>query len=167
MGSEPLQKIYKDGDLQIVRSGEGVFLHVEEQIYGLECSVYEPCLYILKGDNIFITIHNAVTLAEICRIAESKDSMMLITGDHYDIQGICMLIRKALALSMKSVDMSYLEGCCFLDYLDKCGAISEETAVALTGSAIENPHALNPFLHSKKICRTNDGRYYIAKKSHM
>ena len=58
--------------------------------------------------------------------------------------------------------MSYLEGCCFLDYLDKCGAISEETAVTLKDSAIDNPYALIPFLESKKIYKTNDGRYYLT-----
>ena len=86
----------------------------------------------------------------------------MITGDEYDMQGICMLLRKALTLQKESVDVGYLEGCCFMDYLEECGAISEETAVPLTDSGIDNPKVMNPFLHSKKVKRTNDARYYIV-----
>ena len=86
----------------------------------------------------------------------------MITGDEYDMQGICMLLRKALTLSKESVDIGYLEGRCFMDYLEECGATSEESAVPLTDSGIDNPNVMNPFLHSKKVKRTNDARYYLV-----
>ena len=49
----------------------------------------------------------------------------------------------------ESVDIGYLEGCCIRDYLEECGATSEETAVPLTDSGIANPNVMYPFLHSK------------------
>ena len=162
MGSEMLKTLYMDGSIKIAESEDGVFLHVGEQIYSLTSHAYEPCLYIQSEDKSLITIHDAITVEDIRSMAESKRSTMLIAGAHHDIKGICMLLSKALTLSMESVNMSYLEGCCFLDYLDKCGAISEETAVTLKDSAIDNPYALIPFLESKKIYKTNDGRYYLT-----
>jgi hypothetical protein len=100
---------------------------------------------------------------ELCRAAKTNGTIKMITGDEYDMHGICMLLRKALTLSKESVDIGYLEGCCFMDYLEKCGAASEETAVPLKDSGIDNPNVMNSFLHSKKVKRTNDARFYIVK----
>jgi hypothetical protein len=62
------------------------------------------------------------------------------------------------------MNISYLEGCCFLDYLEECGAISEDTAVPLTNTQIKNPKVIESFQHSKKrVNRTDDARYYVSK----
>ena len=163
MKKELPETIYQDGDLLLGKCEEQYYLFKGEQSCQLFDHLYEPCLYIEATQGSFITVHNSFTLDELCRAARTNGTIRMITGDEYDMQGICMLLLKALTLSKESVDIGYLEGCCFMDYLEECGATSEETAVPLTGSGIDNPKVMNPFLHSKKVKRTNDGRYYIVK----
>lgn len=153
---------YNDGDLLFGQSGENYYLCTGERSYQLSSNIYEPCLYINGPDGFCITIHHAFTLDELCHTARTNGLMEMITGDKYDMHGICMLLRKALALSMESVDIGYLEARCFMDYLEECGAVSEETAVPLAGRGIRNPNVMNPLLHSKKVRRTKDAGYYIA-----
>ena len=154
--------IYSSGDLLLGQSGETYYLRTGERSYQLSSNSYEPCLYIEGPDGFCITIHHAFTLDELCSTAQTNGSMEMITGDKYDMQGICMLLRKALTLSMESVDIGYLEARCFMDYLEECGAVSEETAVPLADRGIRNPNVMNPLLHSKKVRRTKDAGYYIA-----
>ena len=163
METESIRILYSDGDLLLGQSGEKYYLRMGERSYQLSSNIYEPCLYIDGPDGFCITIHHAFTLDKLCRTAQMNGSMKMITGDNYDMHGICMLLRKALTLSKESVDIGYLEGCCFMDYLEECGATSEETAVPLTDSRIDNPNVMNPFLHSKKVKRTDDARYYMGK----
>lgn len=167
MEKELLEIIYQDDNLLIGKSDRSYYMYVGEVEYQLSCHAYEPCFYIHGTDGMIIAIHNAFTLGDIVRLAKSNGFMKMITSDEYDIKGICKLLRKAIALSMEPVDIkyldiSYLEGCCFIDYLEECGAISEGTAVALTGSGINNPNVITSFVHSnKKINRTDDERYFI------
>ena len=163
MKRELLETIYQHGDFLLGKYEGQYYLFIGEQSCQLSDHPYEPCLYIKAAQGIFITVHNSFTLDELCRAAKTNGSIKMITGDEYDMQGICMLLRKALTLSKESVDVGYLEGCSFVDYLEECGATSEETAVPLTDSGIDNPNVMNPFLHSKKVKRTNDDRYYIGK----
>lgn len=163
MEIEPSSIIYRDGDFLLGKSGGKYYLCTGEQSFQLSSYHYEPCLYIKGADGFFLTIHHAFTLDELCRVAQSNGSMKMITGDEYDMQGICMLLRKALTLPMESVDIGYLEARCFADYLEKCGAVSEETAVPLADWGIKNPNVMNSLLHAKKVNRTNDARYYIVK----
>ena len=163
MKRESLETIYQDGDLLLGKHEGQYYLFKGEQPYLLAGHPYEPCLYIKAAQGILITVHNSFTLDELYRAAKTNGTIRMITGDEYDMQGICMLLCKALTLSKESVDVGYLEGCCFMDYLEECQATSEETAVPLTNSGIDNPNVMNPFLHSKKVQRTNDARYYIAK----
>ncbi len=157
-----LETLFQDGDLLLGKYEEQYYLFQGEQSFQLFNHLYEPCLYIEAAQGDSITVHNSFTLDELCRASKTNGTIRMITGDEYDMQGICMLLRKALTLSKESVDVGYLEGCCFVDYLEECGATSEETAVPLTDIGIDNPKVLNPFLHSKKVKRTNDARYYIV-----
>ena len=163
MKRELLETIFQDGDLLLGKYEEQYYLFKGEQSCQLFDHPYEPCLYIEAAQGNSITVHNSFTLDELCRTAKTNGTIRMITGDEYDMQGIFILLRKALTLSKESVDVGYLEGCCFMDYLEECGATSEETAVPLTNSGIDNPKVMNPFLHSKKVKRTNDARYYIVK----
>ena len=167
MKRESLETIYQDGDLLLGKYEGQYYLFKGEQPYLLAGHPYEPCLYIKAAQGILITVHNSFTLDELCRAAETNGTIKMITGDEYDMQGICMLLRKALTLSKESVDIGYLEGRCFMDYLEECGATSEESAVPLTDSGIDNPNVMNPFLHSKKVKRTNDARYYLVVSKSM
>ena len=163
METESMRIIYSDGDLLLGQSGENYYLRTGERSYKLSSYSFEPCLYIEGPDGFCITIHHAFTLDKLCRTAETNGPIEMITGDKYDMQGICMLLRKALALSMESVDIGYLEARCFMDYLEERGAVSEETAVPLADRGIENPNVMNSMLHAKKVRRTNDARYYLVK----
>lgn len=163
MKRELLETIYQDGDLLLGEYEGQYYLFRGEQSCRLSDHPYEPCLYIKTTQGIYITVHNSFTLDELCRAAKTNGTIGMVTGNEYDMRGICMLLRKALDLSKESVDVGYLEGCCFMDYLEECGATSEETAVPLNDSGINNPNVMNPFLHSKKVRRTNDARFYIMK----
>ena len=163
MKRESLETIYQDGDLLLGKYEGQYYLFKGEQPYLLAGHPYEPCLYIKAAQGILITVHNSFTLDELCRAAETNGTIKMITGDEYDMQGICMLLRKALTLSKESVDIGYLEGRCFMDYLEECGAVSEETAVPLAGRGIENPNVMNPLLHAKKVRRTKDARYFCTR----
>ena len=163
MKRELLETIFQDGDLLLGKYEEQYYLFKGGQSCRLSDHPYEPCLYIDTEEGIFITIHNSFSLDELCGAAKTNGTIRMITGDEYDMRGIFMLLRKALTLSKESVDVGYLEGCCFMDYLEECGATSEETAVPLTDSGVDNPNVMNPFLHSKKVRRTNDARYYLVK----
>ena len=163
MKRESLETIYRDGDILLGKYEGQYYLFKGEQSFQLSDHPYEPCLYIEAAQGIFITIHHSFTLDELCRAAKTNGTIRMITWNEYDMPGICMLLRKALALSKESVDIGYLEGCCFMDYLEECGATSEETAVPLTDRGIGNPNVMYPFLHSKKVKRTNDARYYLVK----
>ena len=162
MKRELLETLFQDGDLLLGKYEEQYCLFNGEQSCQLFDHRYEPCLYIEAAQGNSVTVHNSFTLDELCRAAKTNGTIRMITGDEYDMQGICMLLRKALTLQKESVDVGYLEGCCFMDYLEECGATSEETAVPLTDSGIVNPKVMNPFLHFKKVKRTNDARYYIV-----
>lgn len=163
MKKDSLETIYREGDLLLEKSNGQYSLYIGERSYQLSDYPYEPCLYIKTAPGRFITIHHSFTLAELCWVAKDNGTIEMITGDEYDMHGIFMLLRKALTLSIESVDVGYLEACCFIDYLEECGAISKETAIALTDRGINNPNIMNSFLHSKKVNRTNDARYYIVK----
>lgn len=161
MENESLRIIYRDGDLLLEQSGEKYYLCKGERSYRLSSDPYELSLYIKGPDRFYITIHHAFTVDELCQTAQTNGSMEMITGDVYDMQGICMLLRKALTLSIESVDIGYLEACCFMDYLEECGAVSEETAVRLTERGIKDLNVMNSLERAKKVNRTNDARYYI------
>ena len=163
MKRELLETIFQDGDLLLGKYEEQYYLFKGEQSCQLFDHLYEPCLYIEAAQGNSITVHNSFTLHELCRAAKTNGTIRMITGNEYDMQGICTLLRKALTLSKESVDVGYLEGCCIMDDLEECGATSEETAVPLTDIGIDNPKVMNPFLHSKKVKRTNGARYYIVK----
>lgn len=163
MEIESMKIIYRDGDFLLGQSEGKYYLCTGEQSYRLSCDSHGSSLYIKGSDRFCITIRHAFTLDELCRAAQTNGSIEMITGNEYDMQGICMLLRKALTLSMESVDIGYLETCCFADYLEECGAVSEETAVPLTNREIKNSNVMNSLQHTKKVNRTNDARYYITK----
>ncbi|MBR2767705.1 MAG: hypothetical protein IKG00_07280 [Lachnospiraceae bacterium] len=153
--------LVRDGDFLLKQSEGKFFIQDGERSYELLDYAFEPCLYIRKEGGFFITIHNSFSLNELCQAAETNGKITMISGDVYDMKGICMLLRKALTLAMDSVDLTYLEACCFLDHLKECGACSKESAVLPADWGIDNPNVMNSFLHSKKVSRTNDGRFYL------
>jgi hypothetical protein len=88
----------------------------------------------------------------------------MITGNEYDMGGICKLLRKAIELGRKAVYIHYVEGCCFMDYMKECGAIVPETAIDLTDAGMKNPRMMNTFIHSKHVGVTEDGLFWLIKE---
>ena len=156
-----MKVLYREGDLLLWQSDDDCFLSVGEKTYQLSDHPYEPCLYIKTADGTVIAIHNAFTVDELCSAAQTEGAIRMITGNEYDLQGISRLLRKALALLISSADIGYLEGCCFMDVLKEYGAVSRETAMDLSPEGMNNPKMMNPLIHAKKVCRTEDGRFYL------
>ena len=164
MEKEPVKTIYQDGDLVLGQREETYILSIGNQIFELSDHPYEPCLYLKDAQGIIVTVHNAFTVDELCKAAQNSGSIRMITGNTYDMQGICRLLRKAVTLPQGSADIGYVEGCCFMDDLARLGAVSEETAVDLSSAGMANPNMMNPFLHAKKVCRTSEGKFFLSGK---
>lgn len=89
---------------------------------------------------------------------------MMVTGKEYGVSEEIKLIRKAITLSLENVDISYVEGHCFMDYMREHGAVSPETAVDPSDAGLNNA-PMYSFLHSKKVTRTSDGLFYLRSQS--
>jgi hypothetical protein len=100
---------------------------------------------------------------ELRLAAQTNGSITMITGDEYDVPGVCNLLIKAIDLPLTEVDIHYVEEHCFAYYLKAHGAVSPETAVDLAGAGMINPNVMNTFLHSKKVGRTADGAFYLCR----
>ena len=131
--------------------------------YGMSDYPFEPCLYIKSSDGLYVTIRHSFTVAELCEAVRKGGTIRMITGDEYDVRGIFRLILKAIDLGREFVDIGYVEGHCFMEVLKRLGAVSPETAVDLREAGMANPNVMNPLLHSKKVGRTADARFYLRK----
>ena len=162
MAKQHLRTIYQeDGCLLGVSDGK-CYLVLGDITFRLDSNIYEPCLYIKGSDGTMVTLHHAFTVDTLCHAAETNGKIMMVTGNEYDIRGIITLIRKAIDLSKDSVDIGYVEGHCFMDYMVKHGALSPETAVDLADAGMKNS-SLYAFIHSKKIGQTSDGLFYLIR----
>ena len=156
--------LYGDGELVFGEEDGKYYLFYRGYDYVITDYPYEPLLRIKKTDGTEIIVHNAFSVDELCKAARTGGSIVMISGDRYDVKGIFRLLAKALELSMDSADLSYLEGMCFIDYLEKTGAVSPQTGVFPTAAGIDNPAVLNPMIHSKKIDMTPEGLFYLRRK---
>lgn len=161
MDSKMIKTIYQEGGTLLGEADGKHWLVMDEKTFRLSDYLYEPCLYIKDPDGRMVTIHHSFTVSELCNAAQTNSSVMMISGNEYDIRGMLMLIRKAVELSRESVDISYVEGHCFMDYMKAYGALSPETAVDLAGAGLKNPNAMNTFIHSGKVGRTKGDLFYL------
>ncbi len=138
-----------------------IYLAEGEKNYRLSTYPAEPCLYIHLNENKRITVHNAFTTGDIYRAIQTNGRIRMITGNAYDVTGICRLLAEAVKLNEDSVDIAYLEGCCVMRRLEETGAISERSAMALTDENVKNQNIMNRLIRSGQVCKTDDGRYYV------
>lgn len=164
MKNGTMKTIYRENGILLGETDGKYYLIIGENTYRLDDLRYEPCLYIKGSDRMMLTIHHAFTVEELCRAAQTDSSIKMVTGNDYNISGVLKLIRKAIELSMESVDLSYVEGHCFMDYMREHGALSPETAVAPADAGMKNA-PMYSFIHSKKVCRTSDGLFYLRDQS--
>lgn len=158
---ESLNVIYQESDLFLGDADGRTYLIDGERSFWLSDHPYEPCLYVKSFDGTMLTIHHAFTVDELQRAVQDGSPVRMITGNEYDIHGICRLLLKAVELCRDDVDIGYVEGHVFMDFLKQQAAVSPETAVDPAAAGIRNPRMMNPFLHSKKISCTADGRFYL------
>ena len=155
-----MTELYKDKDLVFFKDNEEYYLINGNDSYTVSDHLYEPYLFI-KSEDRCITIHNSFTVRQLCDAIDSNGSIMMITGHKYDVSGIFKLILKAIELSRESVDIGFVEGHCFIEYMKQHKAVSKESAVNLSEAGIINPNVMNPFVHSKIVGRTDDGLFYL------
>ena len=160
---EELIVVYQEKDLILGEKEGRLYLLFGEESFLLTDYPFEPSLSMKSSHGKLTTIRHAFTVDELRHLASAGGTMRLISGNAYDIHGICKRLRKAAELSMDSVDSSYLEGRCFMDYLQHHGANSLETAISPANAGIQNANVLNPLVHAKKVSRTLDGRFYLGK----
>ena len=158
---ESLNVIFQEEDLCLGDADGRTYLVDGARSFWLSDHPYEPCLYVKSSDGAMMTIHHAFTVEELRRAAKEDGSIRMITGNEYDIHGVCRLLLKALELGRDDVDIGYVEGSVFLDHLKQQGAVSPETAIDPAAAGIQNPKMMNPFLHSKKVACTADGLFYL------
>lgn len=106
-----MKKRFGEMRLFVDENGDIYFAEGEKK-YRLSSYPAEPCLYIHLGENATITVHNAFTTGEIYRAMQTNGVIRMITGNVYDIPGICRLLAEAVKLNKDSTDIAYLERCC-------------------------------------------------------
>ena len=158
--------LYMDDNCLLYEDKDGLYLRTGEQLYGISCYSMEPCLYLTDTEGETIAVHMSFTPQELIRAAREDSDIELITGDSYDIDGLCGLLLKAIALGMNDVDISYLEGRCFIDRLVSKGAVSEETALDPASEGIDNPKIMGTFIHAKKVKATERGFFYVTDETY-
>lgn len=168
MGKElsemPLARtIYQDNDYLLEEDGGRYSLQMDGKTYRLETSIKEPILYIKGPDRVLLTIHHAFTMDELVYAIHTNGKIRIISGNDHDIRGILGLVRKAVEVGKDGVDLSYIESCLFYDYLKEKGAVSPETARSSSEIGLENC-AMYSFMHSNRVDRTSDNRYYLKSK---
>ena len=75
--------------------------------YELAYHPYEPCLYLMKGEEYAITLHNAFTTEEIRRVFSAEGSLRAIDGTFYDEKEFCKVLATAIDRKFENVDFTY------------------------------------------------------------
>ena len=105
-------------DITVVYEGDGIGLAgVDDELYlwdgtfayKIGSHPYEPCTYLLRDGAICTTIHNAFDQREIYGLVKRGGILRSITGNEYDLPGICGFLAFA-AQHFTDVDISYAEG---------------------------------------------------------
>ena len=154
--------LYQNKDVKLTEKDGCLYFIAGKNVYRISSYPHER-LYIETENGHTIVIHNAFTVDEMRRAAQTGESIRMITGNEYDIGGVCMLLQKAIELGRNSVYIHYVEGCCFMDYMKEHGATSPETAIDLTVAGMKNPRMMNTFIHSKHVGMTEGGSFWAMK----
>lgn len=156
--------LYRRGGIRLDETDEGMILSAEGVSCRLTSHPWEPCLYIRLPDGRTLTLHNAFETREIGEAARSGGTVRMITGQSYDIAGLCDLLICAVRLNRESADIGYVEGWRFAECLRQEGAVSADTAVDLSAMGLRNPHTMDVFVRRKRVAVTPDGRYYVREE---
>ncbi|MBR0137097.1 MAG: hypothetical protein IJM15_01675 [Erysipelotrichaceae bacterium] len=159
------EALFDNGRYALCRGEDGLSFVEGETVYDLSCHAYEPCFYLNEKESAeSVIIHNSFTVSEIIRLSETGGKTMMITGNRYDLEGVCHLLHLAVSCGYDSTDIGYLEGLWVMEKLERDGAYCPWDAVDIRKYGIENVRMMHPFEHSGKVRKTATGRFYINKK---
>ncbi len=75
--------------------------------YELAYHPYEPCLYLMNGDEYVVTLHNAFRTEEIRKVYSAGGSLRAIDGTFYDEKEFCKVLSTAIDRKYENVDFTY------------------------------------------------------------
>ena len=75
--------------------------------YELAYHPYEPCLYLMNGDEYAITLHTAFRTEKIRKVFEEGGSLRAIDGTFYDEKEFCKVLATAIDGHYENVDFTY------------------------------------------------------------
>ena len=152
--------IYNDEGIVFGKDGEKYTLQLDGNTYILESSIYEPCIYMKGSDRTLRTIHHAFTMDELVKVIQTNGTIGVNSGNKHDVKGVFKLLRRATKIAKDDFDLSYVENCCFLDYMKERGAVSPETAVSPSDIGLDRC-PMSSFVHANKVTWTSDNRCYL------
>ena len=155
--------LYQEKTVLLADADGKLYFREGEKAYLLSSHPAEPCLFIHLKDGTCIAIHNSFTTSEIYTAAQNHGIIHMVTGNDYDIKGVCRLLREAVRLAREWIDIHYLEGCCFIEQLKEQGAVSPETAADLGALGLKNHKIMGTFIRLKRVGRTDNGMYYVPR----
>ena len=155
--------IYNGDGIVFGKEGERFSLQSDGNTYVLESSIYEPCIYMKGSDRTLRTIHHAFTMDELVKAIQTGGTISVNSGNKHDVSGVFKLIRRATKIDKDEFDLSYVENCCFLDYIMERGAVSPETAVSPSEIGLEWC-PMSSFVHANKVAWTSDAGCYLLGK---
>ena len=160
-----VKTLYAKGELELLKADDALLFRCGSQTYRLASHPYEPCTYLLRGEETAAAIHNAFTVEEIRSLAEKSAAIRSVTGNEYDTGRICRLLALA-ASACPDADIGYLEGRIAINEMKAIGALSPETAVPLRVLGLKS--ISDRFSRSKglteRVMYTEDGRVYLRIK---
>ncbi len=168
------ETVKNEEQIEILYAGDGCSLFLRdswlifrngENEYDVTSHGYEPCLYLRRSDELEpVTVHNFLEADDLIRIHRQDCGFTMITGNSYDLEGVCHLLHIAANNGGRSLDIGYLEGQWVLEKLERDGAFSVESAADITGYGLQNVRIMHPFEHSGKVRKTADGKFYLTAK---
>ncbi|MBQ2582061.1 MAG: hypothetical protein II574_10585 [Ruminococcus sp.] len=156
-----IRSLYRNDTLMLADDDGELYLIADNKQYHITSQPYEPCMYLRCGDESEITVHNAFTTDTLCRLADSHGKATAMSGNEHDLGSLCSLLLLAVGCKRTSVDFDYLESLTVIENLHRLGAVSPETAADAQALGLCRTNFLRPFVHSKKLFVTQDGKYYL------
>ena len=157
------QILYRDENIIFGEADDQYYLISDQRSYCISDSIYEPCLFIETDDGFNMVVHDAFTVDKLCSLIKTNGALTMPSGRTFDVPGLFTLIIKTIDLHRDSVDCGYVEGQIYIDYMKAHDATSPETAVDLCEAGMVRPQVMSPFIHSKQVGYTSDGRHYLLR----
>ena len=97
--------LYKSKDVCLLNNNKNLIFVANSIQYNLSSNPYEPCLYMNLNNEPIIVIHNSFTIDEIIYVAKKDNKLKIISGNEYDISGVCELLLCAVNQNVFEADI--------------------------------------------------------------